>query len=75
MCFGGGSPKAPEPDPLPPTPRKDENSATSQNARDAALRMRGAEDNIGTTPLGDPNAGQNRVTVLGASAQPPKMQG
>ncbi len=74
MCFGGGS-KAPEPDPLPPTPRKDEASATSQNAREAALRMRGAEDNIGTSPLGDPNAGTNRVTVLGGTQKPPKMQG
>ena len=69
MCFGG-SPQAPEPDPLPPTPRRDENSAASQTARDAAMRMKGAEENIGTTPLGDPNAGANRVTVLGGAKKP-----
>ena len=64
MCFFGGGSK---PEPLPPTPKKDENSAASQQAKRAGLKAKGSKENIATSPLGDPAYGENVkvATLLG----------
>lgn len=64
MCFS--VPKTP---PIPPTPRRDENSSLAMEARMRAASAQGVKANIFTSPLGDSGFGSNvkGATLLGQS--------
>lgn len=64
MCFS--MPKAP---PIQQAPRRDENAALAQEARQRAASAQGVKANIFTSALGDSGFGKNvsGATLLGQS--------
>jgi hypothetical protein len=60
MCFSVKPPKPPKP---PPTPDKTAAQASAEDETRKRLQAsKGTEQNIFTSPLGDPNYGKNSVT-------------